>query len=85
MSGASSGVGLSMPDELPYKVISQEPKLVQGPTGQFVQGYRITAQMKASGTSFVIDVPQSQYNYSTVLMLLSDAAAHVGAIDSIGQ
>lgn len=79
-----------MTDQLPteptgpkWKVIAQTPQLVQNATGQYVQGYRVTAQLPSTST-FHIDVPDALYTMDKVRELLGTKAAEVDAIDHLG-
>jgi len=75
--------GSGAPKVPPYKVISQQPRTITGPTGLPVQGWLITAQLLTpAGTTFTIQVPDSQYPQG-VKALLSQKAVDVDSIDTL--
>ncbi len=72
------------PESAPsWRVVSQAPMLVANATGQYVQGYRVTAQVLNSGTTFHVDVPTAQYSASNVQSLLQTAYTEIAGVDSL--
>jgi hypothetical protein len=67
-----------------FTVISQVAQLVKNPQGQYVQGYRVTAQL-ASGSTIIVDVPAAQYNAEAVKALLRAQAEAVGELDGYSE
>lgn len=66
-----------------WEVVSQSPVMVMNAAGQAVQGYRVTARVIATGSTFSVDVPAAQYNADNVKMLLAAAAVHVVNVDGL--
>lgn len=70
-------------DSPTFKIVSQVPQLVAGAPGQYVQGYRVTAQMDGTGTTFFVDVPAANYTADVVAPLLREKAAEIAAVHQI--
>lgn len=66
-----------------YQVIAQTPQLVSNGQGGYVQGYRVTAQISASGTTFYVEVPMTQYNAANVAAALEQMYVEVAAVDGL--
>ena len=65
-----------------WRVQSQLPTTVLDGNGNYVPGHRITVAL-ARGTTFTVDVPNTQYNAERVTELINEKAATVEAIDGL--
>lgn len=70
---------------LPYRVVSQVPQLVLNSANQRVPGYVITAQVKASGTTFTVNMPAGTYTLASVQAALNQAYEQIAAVDTLGS
>lgn len=67
-----------------FQVVSQTAQLIKNSQGQYVQGYRVTAQLP-SGTTFYVDVPGAAYDPETVKGMLRDQAAKLGELEGYAE
>lgn len=65
-----------------YDVVNQEWMTTIGAGNRFTRVVEITATTK-KGTTFRIDVPESQYNAQTVDNLLSERAREIVAVENL--
>lgn len=80
MSMIESGAAPAGPGWL---VLSQVPRMIAGPGGTPVTGWRITAQLKTPpGTVFTVDVADANYPQGAKA-LLAAKAADVASVDTL--
>lgn len=63
----------------PYKVVDVAERTMIGKRGTVEKIYRVTAE-SAAGTTFSVEIPESEFNKEKVAQLLSDKAELIDGI-----
>lgn len=70
-------------DQPLWKTVGQRPDFGLSPTGQYVQGYTITGQIVATGSTFTVFVPDGTYTTANVMAALAAKAEQVAGVDGL--